>query len=565
MENGDRASPRDISAHPGPPRPRGVKREQVASRPKSRKTVDIVGRASIRRYSSERLNMEWIADPTAWIGLGALVVLEIVLGIDNLIFVAILADRLPPAQRDRARVTGLVLALVMRLALLAGMSWIVTLTRPLFAVGPFEISGRGIILILGGLFLIFKATMELHERLEGAGAASATPAYGRFWQIVVQIIVLDAVFSLDSVITAVGMVDHLAVMMIAVIIAVGLMIVASKPLTRFVNAHETVVVLCLGFLLMIGFSVLADGLGFHIPKGYLYAAIAFAVAVEAYNQLVRRTHSNRFTGMDLRDRTALAVLRLLGGAPGGGGEIAAIAPTGAPGVFGSDERAMIQGVMTLGERTVRSIMTPRPDVVWLDVDAPEEETRRVILTSGRSRFPIGRRGLDELLGVALAKDVMRDLIEKGRIDLERSARPPVLAPETLNVLRLMEPLRRAPVQLVVVVDEFGSLEGVVTPTDIFEAIAGEFHDEGDEDTLFRALPDGGWQVDGQIDIRRLGQALDLDLTGDDGDYTTLAGFLLWRLGRLPEAGDRIAAAGFVFTILSMKARRVETVEIRPAA
>ena len=140
--------------------------------------------------------MEWIADPTAWIGLGALVVLEIVLGIDNLIFVAILADRLPPAQRDRARVTGLVLALVMRLALLAGMSWIVTLTRPLFAVGPFEISGRGIILILGGLFLIFKATMELHERLEGAGAASATPAYGRFWQIVVQIIVLDAVFPL---------------------------------------------------------------------------------------------------------------------------------------------------------------------------------------------------------------------------------------------------------------------------------------------------------------------------------------------------------------------------------
>ena len=191
--------------------------------------------------------MEWLLDPAAWVGLLTLVVLEIVLGIDNLIFIAILADKLPPSQRDRARILGLSLALVMRLGLLSVMSWLVTLTTPLFSVGPLSPSGRDLILMAGGFFLLFKGTMELHERLEGGqhGGSSGPRVYASFWVIVTQIVVLDAVFSLDSVITAVGMVDHLAIMMIAVVIAIGIMLLASKPLTRFVNAHPTVVVLCL--------------------------------------------------------------------------------------------------------------------------------------------------------------------------------------------------------------------------------------------------------------------------------------------------------------------------------
>jgi len=211
--------------------------------------------------------MEWLLDPAAWVGLLTLVVLEIVLGIDNLIFIAILADKLPPAQRDRARIMGLSLALIMRLGLLSVMSWLVTLTTPLFTVGPVSPSGRDLILMVGGLFLLFKGTMELHERLEGGqhAGSSGPRVYASFWVIVTQIVVLDAVFSLDSVITAVGMVDHLAIMMIAVVIAIGIMLLASKPLTRFVNAHPTVVVLCLGFLLMIGFSLLAEAFGFKVP------------------------------------------------------------------------------------------------------------------------------------------------------------------------------------------------------------------------------------------------------------------------------------------------------------
>lgn len=248
--------------------------------------------------------IELLSDPQIWIGLITLVVLEIVLGIDNLIFIAILADKLPPHQRDKARVIGLSLALVMRLGLLTAISWLVTLTQPLFSVGPLSFSGRDLILLLGGLFLLFKATTELHERMEGVSLSkSSSTVYASFSAVVAQIVVLDAVFSLDAVITAVGMVNNLGVMMAAVVISIGVMLFASKPLTRFVNAHPTIVILCLSFLLMIGFSLVAEGLGFHVPKGYLYAAIGFSILIETFNQVSSRNAIRHEQRVPLRERT----------------------------------------------------------------------------------------------------------------------------------------------------------------------------------------------------------------------------------------------------------------------
>src|ERR687894_41221 len=318
--------------------------------------------------------MDWLFDPTAWVGLVTLVVLEIVLGVDNLIFIAIITDKLPPERRGRARLIGLSLALGMRLALLASISWIVTLTRPLFTVAGFGVSGRQLILLLGGLFLIWKATTELHERLEGASERRSGPdRHASFWQTVVQIVVLDAVFSLDSVITAVGMVDELGVMMTAVVIAVMLMMVASRPLMDFVSAHPTVVVLCLGFLLMIGFSLTAEGFGFHIPKGYLYAAISFSILIELLNQIAQRNRRRLTSAGDLRQRAADALLRLLGGQPvepETAEQVAALAVAGRGGeVFAPVEREMIEGVLDLREQPVSSVMTPASRVAWLDVDA----------------------------------------------------------------------------------------------------------------------------------------------------------------------------------------------------
>jgi predicted tellurium resistance membrane protein TerC len=232
--------------------------------------------------------MDWLADPQAWLGLVTLTVLEIVLGIDNVVFISILAGKLPPDQRGGARRLGLALAMLMRILMLLSISWVVRLTAPLFTVLGEEISGRDLVLLLGGLFLLAKATHEIHDKLEGAegdGSARVAPS---FTSVIVQIILLDVVFSLDSVITAVGMVQEVTVMITAVVIAVGFMLVFSGPVSDFVERHPSVKMLALSFLLMIGVMLVAEGLDHHIPKGYVYFSMAFSVFVEMLNIRLRR-------------------------------------------------------------------------------------------------------------------------------------------------------------------------------------------------------------------------------------------------------------------------------------
>ncbi|MBO1114312.1 TerC family protein [Bordetella petrii] len=511
--------------------------------------------------------MEWLLDPAAWVGLLTLVVLEIVLGIDNLIFIAILADKLPPSQRDRARIVGLSLALLMRLGLLSVMSWLVTLTAPLFSIGPMTFSGRDLILLVGGLFLLFKGTLELHERLEGSQGvqASGPRVYASFWVIVTQIVVLDAVFSLDSVITAVGMVDHLAIMMIAVSVAIGIMLLASKPLTRFVNAHPTVVVLCLGFLLMIGFSLLAEAFGFKVPKGYLYAAIGFSVAIELLNQVARRNLLRLDATRPMRERTAGAVLRMLGKRPPDSEEVAASsADQPAVPAFGVEERNMVSGVLTLAERSIRSIMTPRTDVSWINIDDDAETIRRQLTEAPHSFFPICRGSLDEVIGIGRAKDLVADLITDGQVRRNR-LRDPIIVHESIGILRLMDTLKRSRGQLVLVADEFGAIEGLVTPIDVFEAIAGEFPDE-DELPDITAEQDDVWKIDGAADLHHVEQVLETEgLIDDSQDYSTLAGYLLARFGHLPQPGDSCEYDGshhhFRFEVLELDGRRIASVRV----
>ncbi|PWF22729.1 TerC family protein [Corticimicrobacter populi] len=513
--------------------------------------------------------MEWLLDPAVWVGLLTLVVLEIVLGIDNLIFIAILADKLPPHLRDRARIIGLSLALIMRLGLLSVMSWLVTLTAPLFSIGPATFSGRDLILIVGGFFLLFKGTMELHDRIEGHHSVSKGPrVYASFWVIVTQIVLLDAVFSLDAVITAVGMVDHLSVMMAAVIIAIGVMLVASKPLTRFVNAHPTVVVLCLGFLLMIGFSLVAEGFGFKVPKGYLYAAIGFSVAIEALNQVARRNMQKAEDHRPMRDRTSEAILRMLGKRPLDAEEdqSAAVQARDAS-AFGVEERNMVSGVLTLAERSVYSVMTPRTAIEWLNVEDEGEVLKAQVDQSSHSFFPVGRGSLDDIVGVVRAKDAVADLLTEGRIRKE-SLREPVIVHESIGMLRLMETLKSSGGKLVLVTDEFGAIVGLVTPIDVFETIAGEFPDE-DESPDIVVEGDNLWRVDGAADLHQLEQVLDTDdLVNDNEDYTTLAGYLLARFGQLPEPGDHCEHVSHVghdrirFEVLALDGRRISQVQVR---
>lgn len=233
--------------------------------------------------------LTWITEPTVFFGLLTLVILEIVLSIDNIIFISILANKLPENKRQQARSIGLLAALLIRLAMLTSITWLVSLTQPFIDIFDKSFSIRDIILILGGAFLIFKATIELHERIENSKEHKnkSSNSKSSFLKIVTQIIIIDAVFSIDSIITAVGMTNHLDVMIIAVIVSVIIMIFSSKWISDFLNSHQTFIVLCLGFLIMIGCSLILDGCSFHIPKGYLYTSIAFSLSVEIINQIIR--------------------------------------------------------------------------------------------------------------------------------------------------------------------------------------------------------------------------------------------------------------------------------------
>jgi predicted tellurium resistance membrane protein TerC len=251
--------------------------------------------------------LELLTDPQTWASLLTLTALEIVLGIDNIIFISIMAARLPPERQARGRQIGLALALITRLGLLASIAWISTLTNPLFTVAEFDISIRDLVLIVGGLFLLGKGTTEIHQSLEGEEEGEgSTGGTASFASVVVQIMLLDIVFSLDSVITAVGMAQALEVMMAAVVIAVGVMLFASGPVSNFVNGHPTVKMLALSFLLLVGVALVADGLHFHIPKGYLYFAIAFSVLVEALNLLASRRRRKKAGGLSAFRRRAIA-------------------------------------------------------------------------------------------------------------------------------------------------------------------------------------------------------------------------------------------------------------------
>lgn len=231
--------------------------------------------------------MEWITDSQAWLALFTLTALEIVLGIDNIVFISILSTKLPVHQQAKARTVGLALAMFSRIALLLSLTWLMRLTKPLFSVIGNEISGRDMILILGGLFLLGKSTLEIHDKLEGVEDRSSVKAAASFASVIIQIVLLDIIFSLDSVITAIGMANQVVIMVMAIVIAVIFMMISSGAISRFIDRHPTIKILALSFLLLIGVALIGEGLDLHVPKGYIYFAMAFSVFVEMLNMKVR--------------------------------------------------------------------------------------------------------------------------------------------------------------------------------------------------------------------------------------------------------------------------------------
>ena len=239
---------------------------------------------------------DWIYSPEAWIALASLTAIEIVLGIDNVVFISVLVSKLPAKERERARKIGLGLALVFRIVFLFSLSWLIGLTEPVIDFAQFAFSWRYLVLIVGGLFLLTKATREVHAEIEGGHQSAASAAEGAFAWVVAQVIVIDLVFSVDSIVTAIGMAQQIEVMVIAVIIAVGVMYISSGPVSAFIAKHPTTKMLALAFLLLIGVALIADGMGFHIPRGYIYFAMAFAAGVEIINVFASRNRRPKKSG-----------------------------------------------------------------------------------------------------------------------------------------------------------------------------------------------------------------------------------------------------------------------------
>ena len=511
--------------------------------------------------------IELLSDPSIWLGFFALVSLEIILGIDNLVFIAILANKLPPHQRTKARNLGLGLALIMRLGLLFVMSWLVTLTEPVVSYATFNLSIRDLILIVGGFFLLFKATLELHERLEGKlNANNNSKVYAGFGAVVAQIVILDAVFSFDAVITAVGMVKHLEVMMAAVIVAMAVMVLAAKALTEFVGKHPTVVILCLSFLLMIGFSLIVEGLGFHIPKSYLYAAIGFSIVIEAFNQFMQRNRTKHESAIPLRDRTADNILKLMGGKTSNNDEeLLAEDEISAPIIpFAEEERYMISGVLALGKRDVETIMTPRSEISWVNVEDDVNEIRKQVLSTPHSLLPICQGQLNKILGVVRAKDILAVLDEQPN-NIHLTLKPlltkqqPVFVSDAIDNLRLINLLKNAKGNLAIVVDEYGQVAGLVTPLDLFEAIAGEFPDE--DETLEISKQEDHWVAEGTISLDQLRLELNEPSLLREAEQLTIGGYINFRLEGIAQVNEHVSSDGYSFTVLETLSARILLVKI----
>lgn len=492
-----------------------------------------------------------------------LVVLEIILNIDNLVFLSILTGKLPEQLQPRARRTGLVLALFLRYLLLALFSWLTTLIRPLFTLFGHGFSISDIILFIGGMFLIAKAVLEIHEHLEPEPDEEPGESASRFWVVVAQVVVLDAVFSLDSIITAIGLVRQLPIMLMATTIAMVIMLGASGPLSRFVNSRPTVMTLSLTFLLLIGISLLAEAVGKAMPEGYIYAAIGFAIAIEALNQIAASRRIKYESGKSMRQRTAEAVLGLLGGRrlPGAGRK-SGVSGGKAEIPYAEEEIKMVSRVLTLSERTVRSIMTPRSEVEFIDLtDSPEEQLGQ-LNKKRHTVLPVCQEdSLDTVLGVAHTIQLLQEITAFGRIRPE-SLYPALMIPESMRVTKLLEKLRASPARMVFVTDEYGSVEGVITFMDLFEAIAGHVLDKGEKPRIVE-IPGKGWLVNGAVDVHSLERYLEISgLVSESHDYTSLAGFLLARLGRLPEPGDYVDFAGYRFVVETVVDRRITEIMIQ---
>lgn len=511
----------------------------------------------------------WMSDPAAWVGLFTLAALEIVMGIDNLLFIVLLSQKLPPAQGRKARYIGIMGALVIRLFLLMGAAYIAAVTTPLFSLFGMGFTVRDMVMLAGGLFLLYKATADLHQKLEGdAGETAMTlsRAGGHSLMMVsVQIMVLDAIFSIDAIVTSVGMTEHVFIMMSSVLLAMAVMMAASNLVTDVVSRHPTLVILCLGFLLLIGFSLIMEGLHIEVPKGYLYAAIGFSVLIEILNEISRRNvlglGSTR--SMQNRELAANMVLRLLGSRSSEVPSLKeAIVQNAGDGVFNQSEKDMVARVLQLSSIPVKAVLTARNELESVMLDEPAEaileragsgqHSRVIAYLRDHRETPEGYIQRADILNLGVQHRVSQDA-------LQQLVREPLYLPESVSILKALDEFRAAKQYIGFVYDEFGNFEGVVTLRDIMEEISGDLPDQAEIPEVVE-LQEGVFRVDGNAVLHDVFRVTGFKVPPSE-HYQTIAGFVLDYLQRVPEVGEVLNFGAWKLKILRADRTSIDALQL----
>ncbi|ARC53115.1 TerC family protein [Candidatus Riesia pediculischaeffi] len=431
----------------------------------------------------------WLYDPILWIGLFNLIIIEIVLGVDNLIFITILSEKLSN-KRNNAVAVGLISALLIRISLLFSLNYLISLNQPNIIIFGFLFSIKDFLILFGGLFLMFKATTELHERIEGKDLQEKDhrndKRTAKYWYIIIQIILLDTIFSVDSIITAIGIIDHIQVVITAIIISTILMIIASKQLTGLIHSNPTIVILCLSFLLMIGFSLFLEGFGCSIPKGYLYFSVSFSILIEILNQFAilnrRKILKNRKL---LRARTVENHLRILEGKHDlaiDSHEETSNLSNDTNSSFNCREKQMIIRFLRFAQRNVNSVMTSKNDIKYVDIDQTKEDILKVIKKNRLNYVVIINASIsDEPIGIAHVSDILKQQLKNQTFDLRKLITKPLILPNNLSLLQSIEQFQQSKEHFAFVSDKFGSIKGTITLIDVMRTISGNIQfDQGEE-------------------------------------------------------------------------------------
>ncbi|VFP77790.1 TerC family protein [Buchnera aphidicola] len=519
--------------------------------------------------------MHVFLDPSAWAGLFVLIFLETVLSIDNIIFIAILSKQLPHHQRNRARCTGLMLALLMRFGLLIIASSLVNLTKPIIINKFFIFSTKEIILLIGGSFLFFKTIFELYNHITNITYQSHKKnKKSSFWYVVIQIVILDAIFSLDSVMTAIGMMQNIVIIISAVTISTIIMIFISEVFINFINSQKTAIILCLSLLLMISINLIIESLGFCFPKEYLYISIGFALFVEIMNQIRIKNIILKKSNQPFRTIILHSVKKIVQKTLENrtntikNSEISYLTNknshnylnnTSSTNTMQHEEINIINNVLKIGDTSINNIMVNKDKIVWIDITNNYKQIKKIILNTSHNILPVCYKQLNEIIGVVPKYKLLHAINTNQDIHNFIMQYPPIIIPNTISTINILKLLRYSENNIIMINDDLGSIQGMIKYTDIFNIIIGKFLNSKKMPKII--INNNNWIVQGSIPLNDLKKLLNIRIVKPNNHCYSISDFLLNKYKKISRNGQILHHGSYSFSILQSNLYKIHLVKI----